>query len=375
MAIGTDTGGSIRSPSFLCGTVGLKPSFGLVGRSGVIPFSMSCDHAGPITRTVEDCAIVLQAIAGHDPHDPGSSTRAVPDFSATLRAGIKGVRIGVVRHFWEEDAPANATLRQAVETAITVLRDLGAIVEDVRLRSLHHYYAVRIMLTESELFARHQHSLRRNPGAYGEHFLSRILAAVLFTSADYIAAQRERRSIIEEMQPVYARFDALLTAGAGPAPRLDAHKSLGAHDKWASPGVGALFSLTGAPTLALSCGFSADGLPLGMQIAGRPFEDATVLRIGHAYQQATRWTDRRPPLLPGAPQPPVHADAGHAVAVEVADDVRSVVDAMLHRAGLTLSDDQRDLLYAAAPYAIAMTDRLPRDRGWDDEQASVFRLE
>ena len=206
MAIGTDTGGSIRSPSFLCGTVGLKPTFGLVSRSGVIPFSMSCDHVGPITRSVEDCAIVLQAIAGHDPRDPGSARRELPDFAASLRAGIKGLRIGIVRHLWEEDAPANATLRMAVDAAIDVLRDLGAIVEDVRLRSLRHYYAVRIVLTESELFARHQHSLQQNAGAYGEHFLSRILAATLFTSADYIAAQRERRSIIEDMQPVYARY-------------------------------------------------------------------------------------------------------------------------------------------------------------------------
>jgi aspartyl-tRNA(Asn)/glutamyl-tRNA(Gln) amidotransferase subunit A len=375
MAIGTDTGGSIRSPSFLCGTVGLKPTFGLVSRSGVIPFSMSCDHVGPITRTVEDCAIVLQAIAGHDPHDPGSSRRRLPDLAATLRADIKGLRIGIVRHFWEADAPANPALRRAVESAISVLRDLGADVEEVRLRSLHHYYAVRIVLTESELFARHQYSLQRNAGAYGEHFLSRILAAALFTSADYIAAQRERRRIIEDMQPVYARFDALLTAGAGPAPRLDAHQSLGARDKWASPGVGALFSLTGAPALALPCGFSDDWLPLGMQIAGRPFEDATVLRIGHAYEQATHWGDRKPAVTAGAPQPVVDSGAGHADPVDVADDIRGIVDAMLRRAGLRLTDRQRDLLYQAAPYAMAMTERLPRDRSWTDEQASAFRLD
>jgi aspartyl-tRNA(Asn)/glutamyl-tRNA(Gln) amidotransferase subunit A len=374
MAIGTDTGGSIRSPSFLCGTVGLKPTFGLVSRSGVIPFSMSCDHVGPITRTVEDCVIVLQAIAGHDPHDPGSARHELPDLAATLQAGIKGLRIGIVRHFWEEDAPANATLRRAVDAAIDMLRDLGAIVEEVRLRSLHHYYAVRIVLTESELFARHQHSLQQNASAYGEHFLSRILAATLFTSADYIAAQRERRSIIEDMQPIYARFDALLTAGAGPAPRLDAHRSLGARDKWASPGVGALISVTGAPALALPCGFSDDGLPLGMQIAGRPFEDATVLRIGHAYEQAAGWRDRRPALIAGAPQPIIHTEETHAVPVDVADETRAIVDAMLRRAGLDLTDSQRDLLYQAAPYAMAMTERLPRDRSWHNEQASVFRL-
>ncbi len=374
MAIGTDTGGSIRSPSFLCGTVGLKPTFGLVSRSGVIPFSMSCDHVGPITRTVEDCTIVLQSIAGHDPHDPGSARHELTDLAATLRDGIKGLRIGIVRHFWEEDAPANATLRRAVDTAIAVLRDLGAIVEDVRLRSLHHYYAVRIVLTESELFARHQHSLQQNASAYGEHFLSRILAATLFTSADYIAAQRERQRIIEDMQPVYARFDALLTAGAGPAPRLDAHHRLGARDKWASPGVGSLFSVTGAPALALPCGFGDDGLPLGMQIAGRPFEDATVLRIGHAYEQATRWNDRKPPLIAGTAQPTIHTDAAHADPVDVTDETRVIVDAMLRRAGLWLTDSQRDLLYQAAPYAMAMTERLSRDRSWNDEQASVFRL-
>jgi aspartyl-tRNA(Asn)/glutamyl-tRNA(Gln) amidotransferase subunit A len=373
-ALGTDTGGSVRSPSFLCGTVGLKPTFGLVSRTGVIPFSMSCDHVGPITRTVDDSAIMLQAIAGYDPADPGSAARTLPDLRLGLAGGVKGMRIGVIRHFWEEDAPVNAELQAAVETAIEVLRGLGAQIEDVRLRSLHDYYAVRIVLTESELFARHQQSLRHQAGQYGEHFLGRILAASLFTAADYIAAQRERRRIIAQMQPLYERFDALLTIGSGPAPALGAHRSIGSRDKWSSPGMTPLFSLTGAPALALPCGFSANGLPLGMQIAGRPFDDATVLRIGYAYEAATRWTDRHPLLHRAATMPAIHAEAAKVEPVEAMSEAHTLADALASRAGLHLTAEQRAMLHEAASYALAMVQRIPRDLDWIDEQASTFKL-
>ena len=395
-ALGTDTGGSVRSPCFLCGTVGFKPSFGLVSRVGVVPFSVSCDHVGPITRTVSDSAIMLRAIAGHDPADPASSARALPDLHLGLAGDLKGLRIGVIRHFWEQDVTVNAELRAAVDAAITVLSQLGATVEEVRLRSLHDYYAVRIVLTESELFARHQRSLQRDSGAYGAHFLGRILAASLFSAADYIAAQRARRLILAEMQPVYTRFDALLTAGGGPAPALSAHNSIGSHDKWAAPGMTPLFSLTGAPALALPCGFSTTGLPLGLQIAGRPYEDATVLRIGHAYEAATGWVERHPTLRDGGVSLPhgerpaqglAAVDTAHGACLSsvsapssagIAPDAASaaaLAEALARRAGLTLTADQLAMLHEAAPYATAMVQRIPRDLAWDAEQASIFRLE
>jgi aspartyl-tRNA(Asn)/glutamyl-tRNA(Gln) amidotransferase subunit A len=373
-ALGTDTGGSVRTPAWLCGIVGLKPTFGLVGRSGVVPFSASCDHVGPLARTVEDAALVLQAIAGHDPGDPGSARVAVPDFTRDLRAGVRGLRIGVLRHHWEEDTRANADMARAVDDALAVLRDLGAITEDVRVRSLHEYYAVRIMLTESELFARHQHHLRTHAGEYGHHFLGRALAAALFSAADYLAAQRERRRIIDEMRPIYARFDALVTAGSGPAAHLDAHRSIGAAQKWSTPSMGTMFSLTGAPALALPCGFSASGLPLGLQIAGRPFDDATVLRIGQAYEQATPWHLRHPQLTPHAAPALIDTHAEAVPEAHLDADVLAEVRAAVRHAGLALDATQLALLCESAPHALAMARRLRRDLDPAAETAAVFTL-
>jgi len=373
-ALGTDTGGSVRTPAWLCGVVGFKPTFGVVGRTGVIPFSASCDHVGPLTRTVEDAALVLAAIAGHDPGDPGSSAREAPDPSTSLRAGIAGMRFGVLRHHWEEDIHANAELRAAVDAAIGVLRDLGATVEDVRVRSLHEYYAVRVLLTESELFARHQHHLRHHARDYGAHFLGRTLAAALFTSADYLAAQRERRRIIDEMQPLYRRFDAFITAGSGPAAHLDSHRSIGAAQKWSTPSMGTMFSVTGAPALALPCGFGASGLPLGLQIAGRPFEDATVLRIGHAYEQATRWFERHPALAPNAAPAPIDTHAEEVTTDAVDPAILEHVAAAVRHAGLELDATALALLCESAPHALAMARRVPRDLPATAETAAVFRM-
>ena len=374
-AIGTDTGGSVRTPAWMCGTVGFKPTFGLVGRGGVIPFSASCDHVGPLTRTVEDAALVLQAIAGFDERDAASARRSPGDVTAELARDIRGMRIAVLRHHFEEDIHASAELVQALDAALGVLRELGAVVEDERVRPLHEYYAVRVMLTESELFARHQHHLRRHASDYGHHFLGRTLAAALFSGADYIAAQRLRKRMIAEMQPLYAQYDAFVTTGGGPAPHLDSHRTIGARQKWTTPSMGTMWSVTGAPALALPCGFSASGLPLGMQIAGRPFEDATLLAIGHAYERATRWCDRHPALVPHAPPAPVDtAAADSGASVDVVAELREQVEAAVRHAGLEIDAAALALLYESAPWALAMARRLSRDLAQDDEQAAVFSL-
>jgi aspartyl-tRNA(Asn)/glutamyl-tRNA(Gln) amidotransferase subunit A len=373
VALGTDTGGSIRSPAWLCGVVGLKPTFGRVSRAGVIPFSESCDHVGPITRTVEDAAILLQALAGHDPADRGSAQRAAPDPRAGLDAGVRGLRIGFVRHFSEADLKVNDELRCAVDGALAVLQTLGAHVDDVRLRSLHDYYSVRVMLTESEQFSLHLKNLRQRPGDYGHHFLGRCLPACLFTAPDYLSAQRERRRIQREMDAVFERWDALVTVGAGPAPPLADHRRIGAADWWVKPGMGALGSVTGAPALALPCGFSASGLPLGFQIIGRPWQDATVLRIGRAYESAVDWRRRRPPLAPGAGAPPP-VDTAATAAPRLDEAYRARAAEAARRAGLELSEAHFDLLLESAPSALALAARLPRDHARGDEMASVFTL-
>ena len=211
-ATGSDTGGSIRNPAALCGIVGLKPTYGLVSRHGVIPNSYSFDHCGPMTRTVEDCAIMLAAIAGFDPADPASADVAIPDYRAALTGDIGGLRIGVVRHFWEQDLPANAEVCAAMEAALAVLEDLGAVCEDVRLLPMQDYYDVKVVIAESELFSVHRKALCERPGDFGVDFLARSLPACLFSGADYVEAQRRRRLQVAAMQPVYDTYDVLVTA-------------------------------------------------------------------------------------------------------------------------------------------------------------------
>jgi aspartyl-tRNA(Asn)/glutamyl-tRNA(Gln) amidotransferase subunit A len=195
-SLGSDTGGSIRGPAGLCGIAGLKPTYGLVSRAGVLPNSYSYDHCGPMARTSQDCAIILNAVAGHDPADPASAMRRAADYTAGLDLGVRGMRIGVVRHFWEKDLPQHAELPPALEAAIAVFRDLGAVVEDVTLRPLHNYSGVKIVTAESELFSLHLSELIARPEAFGQDFRARSLAACLFTAEDYVRASRGRRGSI-----------------------------------------------------------------------------------------------------------------------------------------------------------------------------------
>src|SRR6516225_4022223 len=296
-SLGSDTGGSIRGLAGLCGIAGLKPTYGLVSRAGVLPNSYSYDHCGPMARTSQDCALLLNAIAGHDLADPTSSSRPVEDFAQGIDGGVQGLRIGVIRHFWEQDLRVNAELSAALEQALEVLRKLGAHTEDVTMRPLQTYSDVKIVMAETELFSLHLPELIARAGAFGQDFRARSLAACLFTSEDYVRASRERRAMIEEMQAVYQRFDLLLTANGSPAPRLDAHDPLAF---WRRPNFTSPFNCTGGPALALLCGFSKNGLPLSLQIAGRPREDSLVLRAGHAYETATGFFKRMPDLRPGA---------------------------------------------------------------------------
>src|SRR5215472_14163958 len=190
-ALGSDTGGSIRGPAAFCGVVGLKPTYGLVSRYGIYANSFSFDHAGPMTWTVEDCAIMLQAIAGYDPKDPASANRPMPDYRGALTGDIRGLRIGIVRHLYEDDITVAPEVRVAVEEAYAVFRSLGATLEHVRIRPAADYYAVKITIAESEQYAIHEEKLRTRPGDFGADFLGRALPAVLYSGTDYVQAQRE----------------------------------------------------------------------------------------------------------------------------------------------------------------------------------------
>jgi aspartyl-tRNA(Asn)/glutamyl-tRNA(Gln) amidotransferase subunit A len=368
VSLGSDTGGSIRGPAGLCGIAGLKPTYGLVSRAGVLPNSYSYDHCGPMARTAEDCALILNAIAGHDPADPTSAVHA-SDFTADLELGVKGLRIGVIRHFWETDQQVHAELPAALDSAISVFREMGASVEDATMRPLQSYSDVKIVAAESELFSLHLPELIARPDQFGQDFRARSLAACLFTAEDYVRASRERRSILAEMRPLYRRYDLFLTANSSAAPRLDQHDVL---SFWKRPNLTSPFNCTGGPALAVLCGFTKDGLPLSMQVAGRPFDDARVLRAGHAFERATGLHERRPALIAGQKAATIDPKPWLPDTTAVEPAVRALAANAAIRCGLRLPAPILEELVAVAPWALAMARRLKRDHPREAETASIF---
>src|SRR5438874_106648 len=292
-AIGTDTGGSIRGPAALCGIAGIKPTYGRVSRRGVFPNTFSMDHCGPLCRSAEDIALFLQIIAGYDPEDPGSEDVPVPDYAASLNAGVRGLRLGVVEE-WHRGAP-HPDVAPAVDAAVAVLRDLGAEIEPVKLSSLRDYTDCKRTISSVGLFAIHEHDLRTRPQDFGRILRNRVLPGALIRGEDYLAALRWRSELVAEQARELRRFDAFVTAAAlNIAERADPDQQ----DRLVSaPSITMPFSVGGLPAIAIPCGFSrAERLPLSLQIAAAPFQEALVLRIAHAYQQATDWHTRHPSL-------------------------------------------------------------------------------
>ncbi len=372
VALGSDTGGSIRGPASHCGVVGLMPTFGLVSRAGVITNSYTFDHCGPLARTVEDCAIVLQALAGYDPDDAGSVRRPIPSYRDALGGDLEGLRIGVLRHHWEDDVPASEDVRAAMDAALDVLRRLGAKLEDCRVRPLAEYFDVRIIIAESEIFSVHEKHLIARLEDFGADFRARVLPSVLFTAADYVQATREHLRMMLAMEPLYARFDAFVTAGLGEAPRLTDYRSV---SFWQKPSLLTAWNVTGQPVLQLPNGFGRNGLPLGMQIIGRPFGETTILRVGHAYERATEWHTRRPRLVRGAEAPPIVAPPVlSGTVLDAGAETRDLCAKAARRAGLRLDDVMRQQLLEGAPYALGMVRRLRRDHDLHHEPANVFSL-
>lgn len=297
-AIGTDTGGSVRWPAAVCGASGLKPTYGRISRRGIHANTYSLDTPGPIARTVEDCAILLGVIAGHDPHDPGSIDEPVDRYAAALSGEVRGLRVGVVRAWYEQEAEPEVV--RAVDEAIEVLRGLGAGIEEVVLDSIQDFTDVKWTLSLCELFAVHEADLRTRPGDFGQQLRTRVMAGGLIRAEDYIQAERWRTELVTRTLAQFRRFDVLVTAGwftaAEPA-------DPNGYDFFKERlYVTIPFSVTGMPALSVPCGFSSTGLPLSLQIAGRPFDEATVLRVGDAYQRATAWHLARPDLTRGDPR-------------------------------------------------------------------------
>jgi len=290
---GSDTGGSIRLPAAYCGVTGLKPSYGRVSRHGVLPLAYSLDHVGPLAWTVEDCAILLQAMAGHDPADPASAEQPVPNYRAALRADLRGVRIGVVRHFFESDYQIDDEARSAIDAALAVMRDLGAELREIRLSPLQDYGACGWLVLIGESWAVHEKVMRKRFADYGRMMRNRVVLGAFLGAGDYIQALRLRRELNNEMGAAMRDLDVLITGiTPGEAPRID--EKLG-YESFQRP-LMMPFNVTGQPAMAVRCGLSRSGLPLSLQIAGKPFDEASVLRVGHAYERATRWRGQRPPL-------------------------------------------------------------------------------
>jgi aspartyl-tRNA(Asn)/glutamyl-tRNA(Gln) amidotransferase subunit A len=295
LTMGSDTSGSIRGPAGFCGIAGHKPTYGLVSRAGVIPLSQSLDHCGPMCWTAEDCALMLEAIAGPDAADPANAGRSLRGMARAIQGGVKGMRIGVVRHFFERDIEgADPQSVQAIEDALKVLSRLGAKLVNVTLAPHADWDACARILLYAEAYAIHARDLQERPDKYAAITRGRIIAGEAVTAAQYINGQRWRRQLCRTYAQAMEGLDALVTGGTmTPAPRIDA---LIDPPYFAMRGklIMAPFNVTGAPALSVCAGFSRDGLPLSLQIAGKPFDDAKVLRIGHSYEQATEWRKRRP---------------------------------------------------------------------------------
>jgi Asp-tRNA(Asn)/Glu-tRNA(Gln) amidotransferase A subunit family amidase len=287
--IGSDTSGSVRSPAALCGIAGLKPTYDLIDRRGLFPLASSLDHVGLMGRTVEDCAILLQALA---PRDRASVPAAGGGIA--LDSDIKGLRIGVVRHFFREDAPVTDASARAIGAALDVFRDLGCVVRDVLLPPLADWMACGFLILLAEAFAVHERWLKDRPEHYGASFRESMLLGATISSADYLHAVQRKHELVAAMNDVMADCDLLVSAvQRDEAPRLDAVPKWGLFDR---PSLAIPFNLTGQPALSVCCGFGEHGLPLAIQLAARLHDDSTLLRAGHAYQRATTWHDRRPAL-------------------------------------------------------------------------------
>jgi aspartyl-tRNA(Asn)/glutamyl-tRNA(Gln) amidotransferase subunit A len=294
-SLGSCTGGSIRGPASYCSIVGLKPTYGRVSRYGVVPLSWTLDHCGPMTWTVEDTAIILQAIAGYDPKDPTSSRAPVPDYAGSLIEDMQGMTIGVPRHFFFADDPSISPETLAVvETALKTLQELGARVVEVKIPSLRYAGASQPVIMLSEAFAYHARNLRSKPEEFGDMVRARFRTGALFTSGEYVQAQRVRNVIKRDFANVLQRVDLIASPTmSNPPPEF---KNIDVMTTARVPSFTGPYNLTGMPAISVPCGFTSKGLPIGLQLAGKPFDEPTVLRAAYTFQQHVRLFEKRPPV-------------------------------------------------------------------------------
>ncbi|MFC1935367.1 amidase [Chloroflexota bacterium] len=298
-ATGSDTGGSVRIPAAICGIVGIKPTYGRISRHGIVPLSWSLDHAGPMARSVEDCAILLQTMAGHDPKDATSSTLPVPNYWAELKREVRGLRVGLPTELFFTSLQPR--VRAAVDQAIKVLEGLGASVRDADIPGLEDAAGISAGILGPEVATYHRKWLRERPGDYAPEVLNRLQASMFVPAVDYLKAQQGRVRFIQRFRKAMEELDVLVIPTEPiTAPRID--ETTVVIDGEEQPIQSLLtqltrpFNITGTPAISVPCGFDEWEIPVGLQIAGKPFDEATVLRVAYAYEQATPWHTRRPNL-------------------------------------------------------------------------------
>jgi aspartyl-tRNA(Asn)/glutamyl-tRNA(Gln) amidotransferase subunit A len=292
--IGTDTGGSIRGPAALCGIAGIKPTYGLVSRAGVAPAAFSLDHIGPMAWTAEDCALMLQALAGHDPRDPASAARPIPDYTALIGSGIRGVRIGVIHHFHEVDYQVSEATRRGIDAAIATFRGLGAEIREVQLSPLQDWGACGSLISITERAAAYEEWARSRLRDFSERVQRRLMLGALVSGVDYVQAVRRRRELRAELKAAMAGLDVVLTAAAPQeAPKIDA---VAKWDLFERPSFTMPFNVSGYPAISVCSGFGAGGLPVAMQLVGKPFAEPGLFRVADAFEKATPFRNARPAL-------------------------------------------------------------------------------
>ncbi len=298
--LGSDTGGSIRIPAACCGLVGMKPTYGLVSRHGTLGLSFTLDHPGPLARTAADCALLLQVIAGHDPQDAATSTRPVPDYLAALEQDVRGLRAAVPKNYFYD--PVTPEVHALMDESLRVLRALGLEIIPVEIPSIELANPMVSLIIAVEGAALHSRWLRERPQDYGKQTLGRLLPGLLFPATRYIDALNLRQKVLADFsQAVFSRAD-LLHLPVIPT----AVPTIVESDLAANPGFLEFilrfghctrpFNYLGLPALSVPAGFTGNGLPCGMQLVGRPFDEALLLRVAHAYERETPWTETAPAL-------------------------------------------------------------------------------
>ena len=290
-AIGSDTGGSIRIPAALCGVVGMKPTFGRVGKSGVFPLAQTLDHVGPLTRTVEDNALFLSILAGHDPEDLYSVDRPEEDFARDLDRGVRGAVVGVPTDFFFEHVETEVAAR--AREAVEALRGLGADVREVEVPNVWETLHAQRLTLAAEAYAVHEERLRSDPGLFDDQGLERLLKGEELRAYRYANAQRRRLLSRREFEEVLKDVDVILTPSVPiPATEIGQRQvSINGHDEGVYSALTRLTgptNMNGLPSLSVPCGTTEAGLPIGLQLIGRAFDEATLYRFGHAHERATR---------------------------------------------------------------------------------------